>query len=216
MPFLLDSAWIPEAETASTWGWVEGITTNPTLLSKSGISPEETLRRLAELTLGPVFYQLVSQEYEAMLEEARRAGDILGDQLVIKILPTPAGFQTAAHLAGTFSCAITGIYSPAQALVAEAAGARFAIIYYHRAISQMPEGAGRQLLDDCVTVLSNSETHLLAASIKSIEEVITLRRAGVEYLTLPFQVLESLMHHPLSEQTGQDFLLNGVGLLENV
>lgn len=212
MHLLLDSASVPEAEKACSWGWVEGITTNPILLARSDLPPAKTLERLAGLTSGPVFYQLTSVYLEGMLAEAQRASTILGDQLVLKILPTPAGFQAVARLSENYSCAVTAVFSPAQALVAEAAGARFVILYYHRALASMPEGEAARLVGDCVTALAGSETHLLAASIKSSQEVVALRRAGVEYLTLPFPVLEALPNHPLSEQAAQDFQRDGSGL----
>ncbi|NPV74790.1 MAG: transaldolase [Anaerolineae bacterium] len=212
MPLLLDSALVFEAEKACRWGWVEGITTNPLLLARSGLPPAKTLERLAELTSGPVFYQLTASHLEEMLEEAQRASVILGDQLVLKILPTPTGFQAVARLSENFSCAVTAVFSPAQALAAEAAGARFVILYYHRALVSLPEGEGWRLVEDCVTALAASETHLLAASIKSSQEMVALRRAGIEYFTLPFSVLESLPNHPLSEQAGQEFQRDGVGL----
>lgn len=212
MPLLLDSALVSEAETACRWGWVEGITTNPLLLARSGLPPAKTLELLAGLTSGPVFYQLTAPHLEGMLEEAQRASVILGDQLVLKILPTPAGFQAVARLSENISCAVTAVFSPAQALVAEAAGARFVILYYHRALVSLPEGEAARLVEDCVAALAAGETRLLAASIKSGQEVIKLRRAGVEYFTLPFSVLESLPNHPLSEQAAQDFDRDGVGL----
>ncbi|MCC6146509.1 MAG: transaldolase [Anaerolineaceae bacterium] len=212
MSLLLDSARISEAETVSHWGWVGGITTNPALLAGSGLSPTETLARLASLTPGPVFYQLTARDLEGMLEEAGRAAKILGDQLVVKIMPTPAGFQAAARLSEKISCALTAVFSPAQALVAQAAGARFVIIYYHRARTLLPEAESRQLVGDCLAALSGSETHLLAASVKSPHEAIELRRAGVEYLTLPLSVLEALVPHPLSEQAAQEFQKHGAGI----
>lgn len=212
MHLLLDSAIVSEAETACRWGWVEGITTNPLLLARSSLPPAKTLEQLAALTAGPVFYQLTAPHLDGMLEEARRASAILGDQLVLKIMPTSAGFQAVARLSENTPCAVTAVFSPTQALVAEAAGARFVILYYHRALVSLPEGEGQRLVEDCVAALSTGETHLIAASIKSSDEVVALRRAGVEYLTLPFLTLEALLHHPLSEQAATDFDRNGTGI----
>lgn len=210
--FLLDSALLSEAKIACGWGWVEGITTNPSLLAKSSLSPQETLRQLAGLTGGPVFYQLTAATVPEMIDEARRAADLLGDQLVLKILPNLPGFEVAARLSAEISCAITGVYDPAQALVAEASGARFVIIYYHRALTLLPGGEGQHLIKETASVLAESNTRLLAASIKSPQEAVSARRMGFEFLTLPFQVLQAMPFHDLSEKTAEEFRNNGTGL----
>lgn len=117
MSIYLDSALVAEAQVAKELGWVKGITTNPTLLSKSDLSVQTTLEKLAELTTGPVFYQLVASDLEEMLAEGRAAFEILGSQTVLKIPASLVGFQAVACLSPEIPCAVTAIYSAAQAAV---------------------------------------------------------------------------------------------------
>lgn len=211
MTIFLDSAIISEAQAVAQFGWVGGITTNPVLLAKSDLAPEETLRKLAFLTSGPVFYQLTATTVTTMISEAERAKDILGSQLVLKIPPTAAGFTATTELSSSIPCCITALYAPSQVMVAEAAGARYAIVYYHRLLETLPTD-GKRLLGEMIAVLKNSQTELVAASIKSSEEAVAARCAGIPHLTLPFAVLTALMTNDLSDQAINNFNQNGRGL----
>lgn len=126
MALYLDSAIIFEAEIVSKMGWVKGITTNPTLLAKSDNPPETTLKKLAALTSGPVFYQLMASDLAGMLAEGRKAYELIGEQAVLKIPATPVGFAAVACLSPEITCSVTAIYSAAQAAVAREAGAKIA------------------------------------------------------------------------------------------
>ena len=208
---LLDSAIVNDARRAASWEWVRGITTNPALLAKSELAPEETLRQLAETIAGPVFYQLTAPDVPGMIYEAERAYDILGEQLVLKIAASPKGFEAAAQLALHNDVCITAVFGAAQALVAEAAGARYVAVYYNRAMRLMEDGPGFILA--VVDVLQGSTCEVIAASVKSPEEAVAVRRAGIPHLTLPVAVLEALARCDLSEQVIADFNQNGRGIL---
>jgi len=210
MSLYLDSAQLDEARSALQWGWVAGITTNPILLAKSGLPPAQALAELARLTSGAIFYQLTAPTVAGMLEEAQRAGDILEEHLKLKIMPTPAGFEVAAKLYGHIPCAITGVYSAGQAMVAQAAGAAYVIFYYHRALGLLEDV--HRFLRELTGVLAGSDTELIAASIKSVEEAIEMRLAGVPHLTMPFHILQELMEHELSARTLEEFNREGQGL----
>jgi len=210
MSLFLDSAQPDEVRTAMQWGWVAGVTTNPILLARSGLPPAEALEALARAASGTVFYQLTAPTVEGMLEEAQRAGDILQDRLALKIMPTPAGFEVAAQLSDNIPVAITGVYSAAQAMVAEAAGAAYVIFYYHRALGLLEDV--RRFLRELTGVLAESKTELIAASVKSVEQAVEVRMAGVQHLTLPFNVLRALMDHELSARTLGEFNREGSGL----
>lgn len=122
MAIYLDSAIASEAEVAKRMGWVKGITTNPTLLARSDEPPETTLKKLAALTTGPLFYQLMASDFEGMLAEGQKAFEIVGKQMVLKVPATPMGFAAVASLSPEISCSVTAIYSAAQAVVAREAG----------------------------------------------------------------------------------------------
>ncbi len=210
MALYLDSAQLEDAQQAIAWGWVKGITTNPTLLAQSPQPPAETLGRLAAICPGELYYQLLSPDLPGMIREAERAREILGPKLVLKIPATPVGFTAVARLAPEIPCSVTAIYSPAQALVAAEAGARYAIAYVNRATRLL--GDGIALVAAMRAVLQGSPTTILAASLKSPEEAAAAYQAGAEHLTLPLAMLKALAHHDLSEQTVADFATQGRGL----
>ena len=209
MSIMLDSAIIAEARSAAKLGWVHGLTTNPILLAKSDRSPVETLQELAQVLNGPVFYQLLAQDLTNLQAEAAVARQILGRRLVLKIPATPYGFQAAAQLSRLFACALTAVYSPAQAVVAAAAGAQYVIPYVNRATRLM--GDGIKLVREIASVLP-SGVEILAASIKDPAEAVATLEAGAHHLTLPLAVLLALMEHELSAQAVAEFAQFGKGL----
>ena len=211
MQILLDSAIIEEARQSAEWGWVSGVTTNPVLLAKSDLSPEKTLRKLRKLFKGPIFYQLFGLTLNAMKDEAEKAADILGKQLVLKIPATELGFRATARLSKKYTCAVTSIFTPAQAMVAHTAGARFALYYHNRAKRLLKNG--EDLASELVRVLKRTNTHVVAASLKTPEEVVEARSAGVLFLSTNFGVLTQMMKHDLSEAALDEFSRSGNGLL---
>jgi transaldolase len=116
MAIYLDTAIVAEAARASKFGWIAGITTNPTLLAKSELSPEETLKKLAQVIPGEVYYQLMASDFDGMVAEGKAAFESSGRQTVLKV-PAKAGFQAVAHLSPSIPGAVTAIYSAAQAVV---------------------------------------------------------------------------------------------------
>lgn len=210
MAIWIDSAILEEVKEARRLGWVSGVTTNPLLLAKASLSPEQTLRSLSKLNIGPVFYQCIASNINILLAEARAAYEILGKHLVLKLCPNPESYQFVAGVSEEYACCITAVYSPAQALVAQAAGARYVAIYVNRATRL--GGDGPKLVREVAQVLKNSPVEILAASIKSPEEAVSAMVAGAHHLTLPLEVLKALMHNEISARTSNDFLENGVGI----
>ncbi len=206
----LDSAIIAEAETLKRMGWVKGITTNPTLLKKSPLSPLETLSKLAAICPGELYYQLCADDFELMVKEAYRAREIIGDKLVLKIPATELGFSVTAHLASEIACSVTAIYNPAQAAVAMEAGAKYAIAYVNRATRLL--GDGLALVRDMANVVKDSDTEILAASIKSPQEAAATLLAGADHLTVPMSILQQMTTQELSTKTVEEFNANGIGL----
>ena len=210
MALYLDSALISDAEEARELGWITGITTNPKLLARSGLPPETTLKRLAALINGEVFYQLTATDLNSMLAEAELVHRILGEQTVLKIPASSTGFQALARLSKEVPCSVTAIFHPAQALIASAAGAKYAIAYVNRTTRLLGDGVG--FVREIAVLLKDSRTKILAASIKSAQEAVATINAGAHVLTLPLDVLKSLTSHPVSEETIVDFNKNGLGL----
>ena len=206
----LDSAIITEAEIAKKWGWVKGITTNPTLLAKCQLSPEETLTKLAAITPGELYYQLCATDFEGMVAEARKAYELIGEKIILKIPATGIGFKTTAYLSKEIPCSVTAIYSAAQAAVAKEAGAKYAIAYVNRATRLL--GDGLALVRDMAEVLKDSETEILAASLKSSEEAAAALKAGADHITIPLFILQAMTTHDLSAKTVEEFQQKGIGL----
>lgn len=206
----LDSALVSEAKTVEKWGWVKGITTNPTLLAKSDLPPETTLEQLAAISPGELYYQLMATDFQGMVAEGRKAFEMIGDKTVLKVPATAVGFQVVAHLSPEIPCSVTAIYSAAQAAVATEAGAKYAIAYVNRATRLL--GDGLALVQEMATILKDSPTEILAASLKSPAEAAGALIAGADHLTLPLEMLNAMTTHNLSEQTIDEFAQKGRGL----
>ena len=206
----LDSAIIDKAKTAASFGWVKGITTNPTLLNKSPLSPEETLRQLAAITSGELFYQLCSKDFDSMVAEGKQAAKLIGTRLVLKIPANDLGFRVTAHLSPQIDCSVTAIYDPAQAAIAQEAGAKYAIAYVNRATRLL--GDGFSLVRAMAEIVQGSNTEILAASIKSPKEAVETLKAGADHLTLPLNILQQMTSHQLSDETFVEFNAKGVGI----
>ncbi len=212
MTIYVDSAIIEEVQQAASWGWIGGATTNPSLLAKSSLPPRETLDKMAQIVNGSIFYQLTADTLEGMVHEALEAHHILQHQLVLKIPATTLGFQAAARLSDDYTCAITAIFSPEQALLAEACGARYAIYYHNRAKQWMPDG--ENLGPKIVRLLSgNDNIEVLAASFKSKQEVFEVADAGVKHLTIKFDLLKTLADNEFSQKAVEDFNTTGMGIV---
>ncbi|MEG4088796.1 transaldolase family protein [Microcoleus sp. Pol12B4] len=210
MGIYLDTAIVAEAKEASKFGWLSGITTNPTLLGKSDLSPDVTLTQLSKLIPGEVYYQLMASDVDGMVAEGKAAFKLIGQQTVLKVPATAAGFQAVAHLSPEIPCAVTAIYSASQAVISAEAGAKYAIAYVNRATRLL--GDGFALVRDMANVLQRTNTEILAASIKSPEEAVKTLLAGAHHLTLPFDVLQAMTVHELSQQTVDEFANNGRGI----
>ena len=206
----LDSAIISDAKIAIKYGWIKGITTNPTLLAKSDLSPEETLKQLTNISPGELYYQLTATEFESMIEEGKKAYQLIGEKTVLKIPATTIGFQVTATLSPQIPCAVTAIYSSAQAAVAKEAGAKYAIAYVNRATRLL--GDGLALVKEMAKVLEGSKTEILAASLKSPQEAADALQAGANHLTVPLDILNAMTTHELSEKTVLEFNEKGQGI----
>ena len=210
MAIYLDSAKLDEAHKVKEFGWVFGVTTNPSLLAKAGNAPEAVLKQLTGLGFKQVYYQLTAQSLDVMLDEAKSVRKIVGDILVLKIVPTELGFRFVALHGKEFPCCVTAVFSPAQALVAREAGARYVALYVNRATQQM--GDGLALVNSVRATLGEGQTEILAASLKSAEEAVAALNAGAQHITVPFNVLASLTSHPISIRTIEQFNSEGIGI----
>ncbi len=203
MAIFLDSGIQSEVKEAMGWGFVAGITTNPALLAASGDVSLNALKQLCKIVPGRVFYQLMSRDLDSMIREAQAAFSRSPSQIVLKVPCTLFGLQAVARLSLEIPCAVTALFSPAQAYLAREAGARYVISYLNRSTRLLGDGVA--LVEAMAAVLGNSSTELVAASIKSPAEAVAALKAGVDHLAVPFEVIKRMSHHPLTQQAIEEF-----------
>ncbi|MEN8240500.1 MAG: transaldolase family protein [Chloroflexota bacterium] len=210
MSIYLDSANLNEVKQASQLKWVAGITTNPTILAAAGLPAEDLLAEINALGFDLVFYQVRTGSLESMLAEAEKAQKILGEKLVVKVSPTPQGFDFAANHSGNIKVCITAVFSPAQALLAREVKAALVAVYLNRATRLL--GDGLALSREISKVLLGSGTKILAASLKSVDEVSAAVLNGADHVTMPLNVVRMLPNHYLSQEAEREFAATGVYL----
>jgi transaldolase len=207
MAILLDSASLDDAAKAAELGFVSGVTTNPTLMARETAEPRAQLSRLLKaFPCGPVFYQPTAGSVSGLEDEARAAAALAPDRVVIKLPATTVGIQAAATLTEEgVRCALTAVYSQAQALLAHETGCAWAIPYVDRAARQ--GAGGLDLVAALAAVLTQlrSDTRILAASLKNGPQVIESILRGAHDVTAALGVLLELPEHPLSESAAQEF-----------
>jgi transaldolase len=207
MAVLLDSASLDDAAAAAELGFVHGITTNPTLMARETTQPLSHLDGLlTAFHHGPVCYQPTSSSSTETSEEARAASSLAPDRVVIKLPATLDAIRVAAALVGDgVRCALTAVYSPAQALLAHEVGCVWVIPYVDRAARQSV--GGLVVVDSLAAILERlqSSTRILAASLKSGPQVVESILHGAHDVTAPLEVLVSLPAHPLTESAVREF-----------
>jgi transaldolase len=206
MQFFLDTAEIQEIETGLEWGMVDGVTTNPSLIAKSGRPYLPTVQAIAKLVPGPVSGEVLATEYEEILSQGRRLAG-LAENVVVKVPLTPAGLRAVA----TFKKEgirnnVTLCFSAAQALLAAKVGAAYISPFIGRLDDVGEEGM--ELIEQVVTIYQNYgyDTKVLVASVRSPIHVIQAAMLGADVATIPFKVLEQLYKHPLTDVGLERFL----------
>jgi len=205
LALFVDSAVIDEVREAIDTGFVSGVTTNPILVARAGRPAHELIAEICSISPGPVFHQLTSRTPEAMEAEARYFLDISPEQIVLKIPCTLESLKLAARLSPHARCAVTGIFSPAQAYLSVEAGARYVIPYVNRATRQMGDGIAlvRSLSD--LVVACGRDAEVLAASLKTPDEVVAAITAGARHVTVPPYLIKEMAEHPLSLAAIEEF-----------
>ncbi len=204
MTIMLDSANPEDARRARELGFVEDVTTNPTLIAKTGRPPLDVLSELVEIAEGHVFYQLTAPSVEARYDQAWEAHEIRPDKVILKIPATTENIAMAARLAQNgIECAITAMGAPAQAYLAAQAKATYAVPYVNRLTRTY--GDGLAVVRQMAAILRGTETEILAASLKSVDEVVGALLAGAQHVTLPLELILALGEHEFSRQAIADF-----------
>jgi transaldolase len=207
MRIFLDTANIDEIREVARWGILSGVTTNPTLMSKtSGKSHEQVIAEIAEVVDGPISAETISLDTAGMLEEGRRFA-AWHPNVVIKVPSTPNGWAAVKQLkAEGIRTNVTLCFSANQALFAARAGAYIISPFVGR-LDDISED-GMVVVRDTVEIYKrhNLPTLVLAASIRHPLHIIDAAKAGADIATVPFKVLEQATKHPLTDKGIETFL----------
>ncbi len=206
MKFFLDTANLEEIRKAKEWGLLDGVTTNPTLVSRENMPFQELVVEILKTVDGPVSLEVVSEDSEGMVAEARNL-NALGDNVVIKIPLTCEGLKAVRILSKEgIKTNVTLCFSPTQALIAAKAGADYISPFIGRLddISSY----GMRLVEDIKEIYTNYgfKTQIIVASIRHPMHVLEAALIGADIATMPFSVLEKLFQHPLTDIGIQRFL----------
>ncbi len=206
MKIFLDTANLESIKKYNDMGLLDGITTNPSLLSKEGGDPQKTMEEIVRIINGDVSLEVVSTEYEGMLEEGRRLRKY-GDNVVVKCPMTPEGLKACKALtAEGIPVNVTLIFSPNQAILAAKSGAKYVSPFIGRLDDVGKDGM--QLISEIKQIFSNYKfsTQILVASIRHPIHVIEAGKIGADVVTLPAAVLEKMLKHPLTDIGLKNFL----------
>jgi len=206
MEIFLDTANIEEIRKGVAWGIVDGVTTNPTLVSKENAVFEERIKEICETVKGPVSAEVVSTDYEGMVKEAREIAK-LSEFVVVKIPLIPDGIKAIKTLSKEgIKTNATLVFSPLQALLAAKAGATYVSPF----IGRMDDigNTGMDIVEEIEIIFSNYgyETKIIVASVRHPEHVLEAGLIGADVVTMPFEVLEKMFKHPMTDIGLERFL----------
>ena len=205
MKIFLDTAEVEEIRTAARWGVLDGVTTNPSLYAKVGGSYDAILQEICKITPGPVSAEVVSDDVEGMLTEGRHFAKI-APNIVVKVAMSENGLEAISRLADEgIKTNCTLIFSTNQGLLAAKAGASLVSPFVGRLddINQDGMTVIRELAE--IFSLYDIETEVLAASIRNPLHVTQAAMAGAHEVTLPFKILQQMVHHPLTDKGIEQF-----------
>lgn len=207
MKFFLDTANLDDIRNAAAFGFADGVTTNPTLISKEGnVDFKQHIAAICEIVQGPVSAEVTSQDMDGMVREGLEYSKI-APNVVIKCPLTKEGLKSTRHLADQgIRVNVTLCFSAAQAILAAKAGASFISPFLGR-LDDIGEN-GLILLQDIIEIYSNYDwkTEVLAASLRHPIHVIEAARMGADIATMPFKVIDQLFNHPLTDKGQAQFL----------
>jgi transaldolase len=206
MKIFIDTAEIKEIREAHAWGIVDGVTTNPSLVAKSGRTLESVIREVCAIVDGPISAEVVSVDAPGMIEEGERLAGI-HPNVVVKVPMIPEGLKATKILAGRGRHVnVTLVFSPAQALLAAKAGATYASPFVGRLDDVAEDGMG--LIAHIVRIYKNYAfpTQVLVASVRNPIHFVRAAELGAHAATCPFSVIQQIMKHPLTDVGLERFL----------
>lgn len=207
MKFFIDTADVAEIAQAMELGLVDGVTTNPSLVAKSGRDFHDVLNEIITLVDGPISAEVVSTETEAMIIEAETLAKLDPEKIVIKLPLTPHGLKATRILYDRgLKTNLTLIFSPLQALLAAKAGATYVSPFVGR-LDDVGH-PGMEIVEQIRTIFDNYgySTEIIVASVRSPQHVLQAGLIGADICTIPYNVILQLAKHPLTDVGLEKFL----------
>ncbi len=208
MKIFLDSANLESIRKFNDMGLLDGITTNPSLMSKEGGNPKDVMQEITKIIKGDVSLEVVSTEYSGMIEEGKRLRQY-GKNVVVKVPMTSDGLKACKSLTSEgIPVNVTLVFSPNQALLAAKSGAKYVSPFIGR-LDDIGQD-GMKLIKDIKEIFDNYKddfkTQILVASIRHPVHVIDAAKIGAHVVTLPPAVLDKMLQHPLTNIGLENFL----------
>lgn len=200
MKFFIDTANVSEIREAHSMGMVDGVTTNPSLIAKEGRDFKEIITEICQIVDGPISAEVISLDTAGMVAEAKELAQV-HKNIVVKIPMTVDGLKAVRQLAELeIKTNVTLVFSPLQALMAAKAGAAFVSPFVGRLDDLSQEGM--LLVEQIVEIYSNYafDTEVIVASIRNPLHVLESALMGADITTIPFNVLNKLAAHPLTDK----------------
>lgn len=206
MKIFIDSANIDEIRKVKDFGLLDGVTTNPTLVSKESSDYKGHLAKICKIADVPVNAEPVSPDYEGILKEAKEFIKI-SDNIVVKIPITVDGLKAVRVLSNEgINTTVTLIFSPLQALLASKSGATYITPFVGR-IDDTAED-GMMLIKKIIEIYRNYnfKTKIIVASVRTINHILLSAEYGADIVTIPFKLIEQMIKHPLTDIGIQKFI----------
>jgi len=206
MKFFIDTADVNEIKMANDRGWVDGVTTNPTLIAKSGRDFHEVIKEICKITTGPVSAEVISLKADEMVKEGQVLAK-LADNVVVKVPMCEDGMIAVKKFTAMgIKTNVTLVFSVVQALLAAKAGASMVSPFVGRLDDIGTDGMG--MVADVVQMYQNYDfdTEVLVASVRSPMHIQHAALMGADIATIPFKVMQQMTGHPLTSKGIEMFL----------
>lgn len=206
MKFFIDTADLEEIRQANLRGWVDGVTTNPSLIAKSGRVFHDVIKDICKEVRGPVSAEVISLQAEEMYAEGKVLAK-LADNVVVKVPMTEDGMIAVRKFtADGIKTNVTLVFNPLQALLAAKAGATMVSPFVGR-LDDIGQD-GMEMVSQIIQIFDQYEftTEVLVASVRHTGHLLQAASMGADIATMPFKVMQAMTHHPLTDKGIKMFL----------
>jgi len=216
MQLLLDTAETEQIKEINSWGILDGVTTNPSLVASSGKDLKSVIKEITEITSGIVCAEVLSDDAEGMIKEAKELSAI-SENVVVKIPACTEGVKAVAALSKMgIKTNVTLVFSSAQAIMAARAGATYVSVFMGRLDDAGASGADALAEIKEIFTIRGIKTKVLAASVRTPSHVSEAALAGADAATIPYAVMKKMMDHPLTASGLERFKKDWAGYAEKI